>query len=113
MLVSFWYLVDSHVDKDDLKFLKQLRGVNKRSNGYRIIFKHYKHVKLIWDNIIIKMNKVIRCELQHGFHDERSFYLGYGKNQGGATSTCWILSYATVVIHNCKKFKMCWMVWTK
>jgi hypothetical protein len=34
MLVSFWYLVDSRVSKDDLRFLKQLKDVNEGSNGY-------------------------------------------------------------------------------
>jgi len=45
-LVSLWYLVDSCVS-NDLKFLKQLTGVNERFNGYKVIFKHYKHVRLI------------------------------------------------------------------
>jgi len=45
--------MDSGVSKDDLRFLKQLKGVNERSNGYRVIFKHYKCVRLIWNNIII------------------------------------------------------------
>jgi hypothetical protein len=47
MLVSFWYLMGSFASKDDLKFLKQLRGVNERSNANKVIFKHYKHVGLI------------------------------------------------------------------
>jgi hypothetical protein len=64
--------MDSHVSKDDLKFLKQLRGVNKRSNGYKIIFKNYKHVRLIWNNITIKMNKVIGWQLEHKFHNEQN-----------------------------------------
>jgi hypothetical protein len=34
------------------------------------------------------MSKVIRWQLQHGFHDERSFYSYYRKAQGGAISTC-------------------------
>ncbi len=62
-LVSFLYLVDSHVSKDDLKFLKQLRGVNEGFNGDKIMFKHYKYVGLIQDNITIKMNRVIRWQL--------------------------------------------------
>ncbi len=45
--VLFQYLVDNYISKDDLKFLKQLKGVNQKSNGDRIIFKHYKHVGLI------------------------------------------------------------------
>ncbi len=57
MLVSFWYLVDSHVRKDDLKFLKQLRGVNEESSGNKIIFKL---VGLIQNNITIKMSRIIR-----------------------------------------------------
>jgi hypothetical protein len=51
--------MDSKANKDDLKFLKQLKGVNERSNGDRIIFKHYKHVGLIQNNITIKTNKMI------------------------------------------------------
>ncbi len=35
-LVSLWYLVNNHINKDDLKFLKQLRGVNEVSNVDRI-----------------------------------------------------------------------------
>jgi hypothetical protein len=62
-LVSFLYLVDSHVSKDDLKFLKQLRGVNEGFNGDKIMLKHYKYVGLIQDNITIKMNRVIRWQL--------------------------------------------------
>jgi len=46
--------MDSRVSKDDLRFLKQLRGVNEGSNGYKVIFKHYKRVKLIQNNIKIK-----------------------------------------------------------
>jgi hypothetical protein len=46
-LVSFWYLMDSYASKDNLRFLKQLKGVNERSNGDKVIFKHYKHVGLI------------------------------------------------------------------
>ncbi len=46
-LVSFWYLMDSRISKDDLRFLKQLRGFNEGFNGYKIIFKHYKHVRSI------------------------------------------------------------------
>jgi hypothetical protein len=80
--------VDSRVNKGDLKFLKQLKGVNERSNGNRIIFKHYKHVKLIHNNITIKMNRVIRWQLQHGFHNKRSFYSSYGEAQGGTINTC-------------------------
>jgi hypothetical protein len=41
--------------------------------------------------------------LQDGFHNEQKIYLGYGKVQGGVANTCWILSYATMVIHNYKK----------
>ncbi len=39
MLVLFWYLVDSCVSKDDLRFFKQLKVVNEGPNGYKIIFK--------------------------------------------------------------------------
>jgi hypothetical protein len=49
--------VDSHVRKDDLKFLKQLRGVNEESSGNKIIFKL---VGLIQNNITIKMSRIIR-----------------------------------------------------
>jgi hypothetical protein len=59
------------------------------------------------------MNRVIGWQLQHKFHNEQSFYSGYGKAQGRATGTCWVLSYATVVVHNYKKSNMCLMVWTK
>jgi hypothetical protein len=59
------------------------------------------------------MSTVIRWQLQHGFHDERNFYSSYEKTQEGATSTCWVLGYATMVVHNYMKFKMCWMVWIK
>jgi hypothetical protein len=69
-LVSFWYLIDSCISKDDLRFLKQLRGVNEGSDGYKVIFKHYNNVGLIQKDIIIKMTRVIRWQLQHGFHDE-------------------------------------------
>jgi hypothetical protein len=62
--------MDSHANKDDLKILKQLRGVNEESNEDRTIFKHYKHVRLIRNNITIKMNRVISWQLQHGSHDE-------------------------------------------
>ncbi len=85
MLVLFWYLVDSHASKDDLRFLKKLRGVNEGSNGDKIIFKHYKHVGLIGNNMTIKM---IGWQLQHRFHDEQKFYSSYGKAQVGATNTC-------------------------
>jgi hypothetical protein len=61
--------VDSHVSKDDLKFLKELRGVNEWPNGYKVIFKHYKCVGLIGNNIMIKINNVIRWKWQYGFHD--------------------------------------------
>ncbi len=88
MLVSIWYLVDSHVSKDDLRFLKQLRVVNEGFNGYKIIMKHYEHARLIWDNITIQMSRVIRWQLQHGFHGEQKNYSGYGEAQRGATSTC-------------------------
>ncbi len=87
-MVLFWYLVDSHVNKDDLRFLKKWNGVNVRSNGYKLIFKHYKYVGLIRDNIIIKMSRVIGWQLQNGFHDEWSIHLVYGKIQGRAASTC-------------------------
>jgi len=46
-LVSFYYLMYNHANKNDLRFLKQLRGVNERSNGDRIIFKHYNLIGLI------------------------------------------------------------------
>ncbi len=88
MLVLFQYVMDSRANKDDLRFLKQLKGVNEGSNGDRIIFKCYKHVGLIRHNIIIKTNRVIGWQLQHGFYDERSFYSSYGKVQRGVASTC-------------------------
>jgi hypothetical protein len=37
----------------------------------------------------------------------------YGKAQAGVASTCWVISYATMVVYNCRKSKMNWMVWTK
>ncbi len=45
--------------------------------------------------------------MSHGIHDEWSFYLGYGEAQGGVASTYWVLGYATMVVHNCRKSKMC------
>jgi hypothetical protein len=51
--------VDNHTSKDELRFLKQLKGVNKGFNGYKIIIKHYKHVQLIRNNIIIQMSREI------------------------------------------------------
>ncbi len=42
------------------------------------------------------MTRVIRWQLQHGFHDEWIFYSSYGEVQGRATSTCWILGYAII-----------------
>jgi hypothetical protein len=36
----------------------------EKFNGNRIIFKHCKHVRLIWDNTSIKINSVIRWQLQ-------------------------------------------------
>jgi hypothetical protein len=80
--------VNSHASKDDLRFLKHLKGVNERSNVDRIIFKHYKHVGLIQNNITIKMSRVIGWQLQDGFHNEQKIYLGYGKVQGGVANTC-------------------------
>jgi hypothetical protein len=59
------------------------------------------------------MSIVIGWQLQHGFHNEINFYLGYGEVQKRAASTCWILGYAIMVVHNYKKYKMCRMVWTK
>jgi hypothetical protein len=59
MWISFRYLVDSCASKDDLRSLKQLRGVNEMSNGDRKIFKHYKHVGVIRNNIITKMSRMI------------------------------------------------------
>jgi hypothetical protein len=79
--------VNSRANKDDLKFLKQSRGVNERSNGDRVIFKQYKHARLIKDNKTIKMSRKIGWQLQHEFHNEQSFYLGNGKVRG-ITSTC-------------------------
>ncbi len=105
--------MDNHVNKDDLKFLKQLRGVNDGFNGDRVIFKHYKHVGSIRNNITIRMSRVIGWQLQHGFHNEQSFYSSYGEVQRGAASTCWVLNYAIVVFHNCKKVRMHRMVWAK
>ncbi len=63
MLVLFQYLMDSHVNKDYLKFLKQLRGVNEMSNENTIIFKDYKHVILIRNNMTIKMSRVTEWQL--------------------------------------------------
>jgi hypothetical protein len=63
MLVLFLYLVDSLTNKDNLRFLKQLRGVNEGSNKDGVIFKRYKHVELIQNNITNKMNRVIRWQL--------------------------------------------------
>jgi hypothetical protein len=51
--------VDNRISKDDLIFLKQLRGVSEGFNGYKILFKHYKHVGLIRNNITIKMSGVM------------------------------------------------------
>ncbi len=70
--------MDSCVSKDDLRFLTQLKVVNERPNGYRVIFKHYKCVGLIQNNIRIQINNVIRWKWQYGFHDELKFYSGYG-----------------------------------
>jgi hypothetical protein len=56
------------------------------------------------------MDIVIGWQLQHGFYDERSFHSSYGKAQKGTTSTCLVLGYAIVVVHNCRKSKMCRMV---
>jgi hypothetical protein len=80
--------MDNHINKDDLKFLKQLRGVNEGSNRDKIIFEHYKHVGLIQDNIIIKTSRLIGWQLQHGFHDEQNLYSRYGNVQRGVVSTC-------------------------
>jgi hypothetical protein len=80
--------MDNHVSKDDLEILNLIKRVNERSIGDRIIFKHYKHVGLIQDNIIINLSRVIRWQLQHGFHDEQSFYSSYGEVQKGVASTC-------------------------
>jgi hypothetical protein len=41
--------------------------------------------------------------LQHGFHDEQNLYSRYGNVQRGVVSTCWILGYVTMIVHNCKK----------
>jgi hypothetical protein len=109
-LVSFWYLVNNCINKDDLKFLKQSQGVNERSNGNRVIFEHSKHVSLIQENKTIKMSRVIRWQLQHGFHDEQKIYSSNGEAQGRVTSTCWVLGYAIMVVHNCRKSRMRWMV---
>jgi hypothetical protein len=49
--------------------MKQLTGVNERSYGDRVIFKHCK-CKMIRDNITIKINNVIGWQWQHGFHDK-------------------------------------------
>jgi len=80
--------VHSHANKDDLRFLKQLSGVNEGSNGYKVLFKHYKHVGLISNNITIEMSRVIGWKLQHGFHNEHSFYSSYGEVQRGTTNIC-------------------------
>jgi len=52
--------MDNRTNKDDLKFFKQLKDVNERSNGDKIIFKHYKHAGSIQNNITIKMSRMIR-----------------------------------------------------
>ncbi len=93
--------------------LKVIKGCQWGFNGYRIIFKHYKHIRLIQNNIIIKMSRVIGWQLQHGFHNEQKIYSGYGEVQGGITNTCWVLGYAIVVVHNYRKFRMRQMVRTK
>jgi len=59
------------------------------------------------------MIMMIRWQLQHGFHDERNFYSSYEKTHGRTTSTCWVLGYAKMVVHNYMKLKMCQMVWIK
>jgi hypothetical protein len=43
----------------------------------------------------------------------KTFYSDYGQVQREVVVTCWILGYATVMVHNYKKSKMRWMVWTK
>jgi hypothetical protein len=48
------------------------------------------------------MSRVIRWQLQHGFHDKWSFYLGCGQAQRGAMNTCWVLGYAIMIVHNYK-----------
>ncbi len=48
-LLAMWWDGEPHPQN------AQLGGVNERSNGDRVIFKHYKYVGLIQDNIIIKM----------------------------------------------------------
>ncbi len=47
--------------------MKQLRGVNEKSNGDRIIFKHCKHESNSKQH---NDNSVIRWQWQHGFYDE-------------------------------------------
>jgi hypothetical protein len=74
---------------------------------------HYKHIGLIRDNITIKMSRVKGWQLQHGFHNEGSFYLGYGEAQGGAISTCRVLSYVIMVVHNYRNSRMRGMVQIK
>jgi hypothetical protein len=56
------------------------------------------------------MSKVVGWKLQHRFHDEQKNYLGYGEVQGRVISTCWVLGYALVVVHNNKKSRMHQMV---
>jgi len=34
------------------------------------------------------MNRVIGWQLQHGFHNEQSFYSSYGKAQGRLVNRC-------------------------
>ncbi len=41
-MVLLWYIVDSHVNKDDWESWNSWRDVNEGSNGDGIIFKHYK-----------------------------------------------------------------------
>jgi hypothetical protein len=42
-LVLFWYLMSSHVSEDVWDLWNNWRGVNERSIGDKIIFKHYNH----------------------------------------------------------------------
>jgi hypothetical protein len=38
-------------------------------------------------------------------HNEWNICSDYGQVQWGAVMTCWILGYAILMVHNCKKSK--------
>jgi hypothetical protein len=53
----------------------------------------------IFKKLLNLRGKGTRWQLQHRFHDEWSFYSSYEKTQKEITSTCWVLGYATMVVH--------------